>query len=88
MDNWTGSGSFHAETARVLAGFAGGQPHREPTGFGNGLRGVFSDKAPRAIGEERVLAAVNPTSSGDLKDTSGMVSTVAGPFPSGNRGLK
>lgn len=80
MDHRLDSGSFHAVTARALARF--------DNEGAEGANPAFYDEAPRGIGEGRMLAAVNPTSSGDRKDSSGMVSTVAGPFPSGNRGLK
>ena len=72
----TQEGSFHAATAERLAGFSTAGP--PPQGGGTSL----------ASGEGNVLANVNPTSSGDRKDTTGMVSAVAGPIPSGNRGLK
>jgi hypothetical protein len=68
-------GSFHAATAGLLAGFAA------PGSAGPG------DETSRASGEGKMLADVNPTSSGDRKDTTGMVFTVAGSLPSGNRGL-
>lgn len=76
LDTSARPGSFHADTARCLSGFAAA------SGAAQG------DESSLASGEGRVLANVNPTSSGDRKDTTGMVSTVAGPILSGNRGLK
>jgi hypothetical protein len=76
LDTAMREGSFHGATARVLAGFA---PRGDAQS--NGVAGMNSDG-------ERPLSHVNPTSSADRKDTTGKVSTVAGPLPSGNRGLK
>ena len=80
MESRMGMGSFHAATARALAGHGGLSTDQ--------ANPVFYDETPHGFGEGRMLAVVNPTSSGDRKNTSGMVATVAGLSPSGNRGLK
>jgi hypothetical protein len=71
MESRMGTGSFHAATARALAGF-----HGEAGGSTNP---DFYDETPRGFGGGKMLAAVNPTSSADRKNTSGIVSIVAGP---------
>lgn len=73
-------GSFHAASARLLAAY--------PLGAPQGVAGGQGDESSLASGEGKLLVNVNPTSSGDRKGTTGMVSTVAGPILSGNRGLK
>jgi hypothetical protein len=80
FDQVAREGSFHEPTARLMAGFSA-EVFAPPAMLQN-------DESSLASGEGKVLANVNPTSSGDRKDAVGMVSGVAGSLPSGNRGLK
>jgi hypothetical protein len=79
--------SFHEPSARVLAAFTS-VPPEEPPGWDEADAKRLTGNA--ALGREigKVSHTVNPTSSADRKNTSGNDGTVAGLFPSGNRGLK
>jgi hypothetical protein len=79
--------SFHEPSARVLAAFTSVSPE-EPPGWDEADAKRLTGNA--ALGREigKVSHTVNPTSSADRKNTSGNDGTVAGLFPSGNRGLK
>jgi len=79
--------SFHDGTAKVLAAFTS-VASEEPPGWDEADAKLLTGNA--ALGRElgKVSNTVNPTSSADRKNTSGNDGTVAGLFPSGNRGLK
>ncbi|WP_068088728.1 hypothetical protein [Novosphingobium rosa] len=81
------SGSFHEPTARVLAGF-NTESAVGPPGWSETAANRLTGNAALGREEGKVSQTVNPTSSADRKNTSGKDMTVAGLFPSGNRGLK
>ncbi len=81
------SGSFDESTARVLAGFTV-ESSAGPPGWGDTAANRLTGNTALRLNVEEGSQTVNPTSSGDRKNTSGKDMTVAGHFPSGNRGLK